>query len=164
LCSGNDLQNFFFDLFFRGGYHWEIEHREIIVIIIISLKKRKKKKEYNQANSSADQNTPRGMEYLRINYWRQIRYVLLHLTPRKGDVEGKMKTKKTIKKAKQHQLPLMSSVINERENWRTPEWSRAFVITTTEKLNYLGVTKNNFYDKYSLLDENTGKKIEVEDT
>jgi len=31
-------------------------------------------------------------------------------------------------------------------------------------LNYLGVTKNNFYDKYSLLNENNAKKNDVEDT
>jgi len=88
-----------------------------------------------------------------------------NLTPRKDNVEEKLKTKKTLKKAKEHQLPVMSSVINDHGNWRTSESSKAFIITTTGKLKLPRSPEKQFFMiKNSLLHENNAKKIDVEDT
>ena len=58
---------------------------------------------------SAGQITPRAWSILESIF--EGLFIFLHLTPRKVDVEEKMKTKKIIKQAKQHQLPVMGSSI-----------------------------------------------------
>jgi len=87
----------------------------------------------------------------------------LHLTQRKVDVEEKMKTTKIIKKGKQHQLLVMSSSICV-EIGELQSHVKHSSSLPQGNINYFGVTKSNFYDKYSLLHENTAKKIDVEDT
>ena len=55
---------------------------------------------------SADQNTLRGVSQ---NHSKQL---LLHLTPRKVNIEENIKTKKTIKKGKQHAPAPCDELIN----------------------------------------------------